>query len=472
MLKRTTLLFATLFVFFQSPTRAQSSDTVVYSLKYNSANKFVSITIEPPVPVESIEITIPRSAPGTYKMTNYDIYYQNIEAITVSSQKIKGEKGDGSYYTFESNSSKFKSISYTVDIEKMELELYSASASSKRRDDYLGLLGYSVFGVIPDFQENPIKLTIETDSDWPIFSTLAPSLNRKKGKSTYKTERFALLADGQYLLGKNLQLWSSTEGSTPLFVATYSETEVDLKEIGRRASISLAGLNEFYGFTPMPFYTVCYEFLNPITDKHNYGFSMEHMNSMTASLGTSAAVKSYDANPNIGSMIHHMGHAWVPLRSYGEGYRPFNWVTAPIIETIWLNEGFTWYIAYHEVLKSSTILDRFNRTLDEAPAYIQEMPLKNLSVLGSSQYSADFRIGRNLFSRGALIAAEMDELIKANTNGRKSFKDAALGLYRWTEKNKKAFEYDQIPVIMSKASDSDLSEVWNKWQKPPLRNKR
>ncbi len=64
---------------------------------------------------------------------------------------------------------------------------------------------------------------------------------------------------------------------------------------------------------------------------------------MTASMDISRAVIEYDSNANIGSIVHHMGHSWVPLRSYGTGYRPFEWQTAPIIETIWLNEGFaTW----------------------------------------------------------------------------------------------------------------------------------
>ena len=122
----------------------------------------------------------------------------------------------------------------------------------------------------------------------------------------------------------------------------------------------------------MPYYTMCFEFLKPVSELHSYGFSMEHLNSMTASLEISNAIKEYQENPKIGGIVHHMGHSWVPLRSYGTGYRPFEWQTTPIIETIWLNEGFIWYISYYNVLNNKNILDFFNKTIYEAPEYIQE----------------------------------------------------------------------------------------------------
>ena len=219
----------------------------------------------------------------------------------------------------------------------------------------------------------------------------------------------------------------------------------------------------------MPHYSMCYEFLNPVSDRHSYGFSMEHLNSMTASLSISSAIVEYKQNARIGGIVHHMGHSWLPLRSYGTGYRPFEWQTAPSIETIWLNEGFIWYVSYYNVLDNEAILDFFKETINLAPDYIQEKSLKDLSILGSTQYSLDFRIGKNLFSRGALLAHDLDILIQKETEGKKSFKDAILGLLKWTENNKRAFEYNEIELIMSKSTGVDLSDVWDNWQKP--RNK-
>jgi predicted metalloprotease with PDZ domain len=275
------------------------------------------------------------------------------------------------------------------------------------------------------------------------------------------------MLDAQYLLGNQVQIHRVEDAQIPLYVAAYSEVPIDIKEIGRRGKISLESLADYFGYVPMPHYTLCFEFLKPFSPDHGYGFSMEHLNSMTASFDTSRAIKRYDPDPPIGSMVHHIGHSWIPLRSYGTGYRPFEWGTAPIIETIWLNEGFIWYVMTI-VLDDIKRLDFFRRVTKFAPDYIKRKSLKELSQLGSSQYSLDFNIGRNLFSRGALMAYEMDMEIQNNTEREKSFKDALLGLLEWTEKNQRPFHYEEIEPILSNTTGVDLKNIWEKWQKPMI----
>lgn len=264
-------------------------------------------------------------------------------------------------------------------------------------------------------------------------------------------------------MGSDVQVFEVPDTEIPLFIAAYAETTIDIKELGRRALMSLDGLSEYFGYVPIPLYTLVYECLNPFSDKHSYGFSMEHMNSMTYTTHVRYAITEYDSEANIFGIVHHMGHSWIPLRSYGKGYRPFDWGSAPIIETIWLNEGFIWYVTT-DILDSPTTINFFNRTIRNAPEYIKTKSLRQLSQLGSSQYSGDFNIGKNLYSRGALMAMEMDNEIKKNTNNEKSFRDALLGLLNWTKENNRGFEYDEIEPILSQSSEVDLSEIWLKWQ--------
>ncbi len=414
----------------------------------------------------TVKLVIPRSGPGTYDLTNYLSFVDNVKGYTVSSKIRKGIVGEGSFFIFNEKDEFINKISYDVDIKKMESNLLGGFASSKLRDNYLGLLGYSVFGFVEGLENQPIVLKIKAYENWPIFSTLRPSTERKYGMDSYNVENFALLADAQYLLGNGVQILEVKKAPIPLFVAAYSEIFIDIEEIGRRGSLALNGLLNYFGYIPMPHYTLFYEFLDPISKRHDYGFNMEHMNSMSSSNATSKAIISYDPKARIGTIVHHMGHSWLPLRSYGSGYRPFEWQTAPLVETIWLNEGFIWYVSYYNIMDNKKILDFFNQTIDEAPVYIQKKSLKNLSFLGSTQYSLDFRIGKNLFSRGALLAHDLDVFIQKETNGQKSFKDVMLALLKWTELNNRAFEYHEIEPIISKSVGVDISSIWNHWQEP------
>ncbi len=465
-MKKITLQFLTILCFNVSFGQSE----ILYTLNHTPNSDKIEIILEfDALTTNAVKLVIPRSAPGTYELTNYLSFVDNVKGYSISGEVLNGIIGDGSFFTFEEEEEPLKKISYEVNVKKMELSLLGGFASSKMRENYLGILGYSVFGFVEGFENRAIVIDINTNKGWPIFSTLKPLIERKKGSDRYETENFALLADAQFLLGSAVQIFQVKESKIPLFVAAYAETPISLEEIGRRGLLSLNGLADYFGYIPMPNYTMCYEFLNPISEMHSYGFSMEHLNSMTASLSVSRAILQYEKDASIGGIVHHMGHSWLPLRSYGTGYRPFEWQTAPIIETIWLNEGFIWYISFYDVLDNKPILDFFKRTLKEAPDYIKEKSLKDLSILGSTQYSLDFRIGKNLFSRGALLAHDLDILIQKETEGKKSFKDAILGLLKWTENNKRAFKYIEIESIMSEATGVDLSGVWGKWQKP--RNK-
>ncbi len=467
-MKLRTLTILLFFICFTGVFGQNKSIKYVLKHSVNSEHIEISILLDS-LNTNQAMLMIPRSGPGTYDLTDYLAFFTNVKGYTESNNVLKGIIGRGSFFIFKEENEVLKKISYEVNIKKMENDLLGGFASSKLRDNYLGILGYSVFGFIDGLENNPIVLEINTHKDWPIFSTLKPSKNRKLGSAFYEINNYALLADAQYLLGTNVQILEINEAKIPLFVAVYSETPINIDEIGRRGLLTLKGLANYFGYVPMPHYTFCYEFLIPFSDRHSYGFSMEHLNSMTASFDTSRAIVEYDPKAQIGSMVHHMGHSWVPLRSYGTGYRPFEWQTAPLIETIWLNEGFTWYVAMYHVLENKSILKFFNNVLESAPMYIQKKSLRELSLLGSTQYSMDFNIGRNLFSRGALLAHQLDLEILKKTDGKKSFKDAMLALLRWTEINQRAFEYNEIESIISNGVGVDISEIWNRWQEPMIK---
>ena len=461
---RTALLL--LFLFTCSTTYAQS-DKVQYTLNHTIGSSKIEVIITCDSTINpDARLVIPRSGPGTYDLTNYMAFVENVKGYTSSGKMIKGGIGIGSFFDFEDNQEMLQKVSYEVDIEKMEATLLGGFASSKLRDNYLGILGYSMFGFIQGLEHNPISLTINTGQDWPIFSTLSPSSNRPTGEAIFVIDNYALLADAQFLLGKGVQVHQVKEAPIPLFVAVYAETPVNLEEIGRRGQVALNGLANYFGYIPMPHYSLCYEFLIPYSYQHDYGFSMEHMNSMTSSMDTSRAVTDYNPEARIGSIVHHIGHSWIPLRSYGTGYRPFEWQTAPLIETIWLNEGFIWYVANYHVLDNPKIINFFKQIISSAPDYIQTKSLTELSLLGSTQYSLDFNIGRNLYARGALMAHDIDLYIQQETNGEKSFQDALLALLKWTETNNRAFEYNEISQIITTGVGVDISEIWNSWQGP------
>ena len=83
------------------------------------------------------------------------------------------------------------------------------------------------------------------------------------------------------------------------------------------------------------------------------------------------------------------------------------------------NEGFIWFLCY-DTIHSQTIWNRLYNNSYKADDIIKRRPLIYLSETGSTLYVKDFRIGSALYSRGAMMAYEMNQLIKEKQAERKA----------------------------------------------------
>ncbi|MBK8044494.1 MAG: hypothetical protein IPK21_18645 [Haliscomenobacter sp.] len=152
---------------------------VSYTLYDTTASPKFAIHIDiDPIPADAARLIIPRSAPGTYSLTDYLPFVDQVRGLTAAGGVLEGAPGDGSYFSFSGKDQQITGIRYEVDVRLMEERLLDGSSSSKMRNNYLGILGYSVFGYIAGQEDRPIALTIETQAGWPIFSTLRPAVER------------------------------------------------------------------------------------------------------------------------------------------------------------------------------------------------------------------------------------------------------------------------------------------------------
>jgi predicted metalloprotease with PDZ domain len=414
-----------------------------------------------------------------YGEQQFDRYVDPVLAFSDAGSPMQVQRTDGPRWTIGKEGARVGHLEYEVNLARMEREILGASDSSRVRTAYVGLLGYSIFAFVEGFENDSIRLQIDGPADWPIFSTLAPQLPAATGSTATQAASFYVLADSQIAMGPKLQL-QRLKGNVPVFVAVYAEGEVDITLHGKVASEAMEQVIAYFGAAPFRHYTFLIELLRPLSSEHRYGFSMEHLDSSTYYLGMDRGITSKSTAEHIDrerfNFVHHVAHAWVPKRAYGEGYFPFTWELAPVIDTIWLSEGFVRYLAIEASSAGrpeseskayrQRMLNSLRRIVTESPPFIRRMTLVQLSRVGSTRYSEDFRTGRNLFSRGALMAAEMGDLIRQRSEGKKSFRDAMRNLMSWSARNRRAFRIDELPAIIAEGTGVDTREVMEKWLRP------
>jgi predicted metalloprotease with PDZ domain len=528
------LLIALVVLTFASVPAAAQQQQISYALRYSEPISYavryfeafsdrssdrIRVVISLPhgasAPVAPVTLVMPRAIPMGYGEQQFDRYLDPVFAFSEKGESLPVQRVDGPRWRIGGAGTRVGRIEYEVNLARMEREILGASDSSRVRPGYVGLLGYSIFAFVEGTENQSIRLQIDAPASWPVFSTLAPVTHplppggtdmnpprdgpkrRQVGRTpksrppalkldpgtasstTVAAANFYALADSQIAMGPKLQV-QQLKGTVPLFVAVYSEGEVDLQLEGELARDAMERVIAYFGSAPFPHYTVLIELLRPVSPQHSYGFSMEHLDSSTYYLGLERGITAKSSveqrERERFNFAHHIAHAWIPKRAYGEGYFPFTWELAPIIDTIWLSEGFVRYVAIEALSVGrgeagakgyrQRQLDGFRKILDESPAFIRRMSLVELSRVGSTRYSEDFRIGRNLFSRGALMAAEMDERIRERTAGKKTFRDAMRYLVTWSTKTRRAFTINELSSIIAAGTGVDTREVMEKWMRP------
>ena len=454
---------------------------IQYRLTYAAiGDRSVHVRIVLPSPQPApLELVMPRNYPGGYELVPYDSFVDDVAAFSAENKPLAVKRAaEGPRWVLGEKGDRLARVEYAVDLIGMEQQILSAVDTSKIRLRYASVLGYSAFAYIDGLDDSEIALQVEGPSGWPVFSTLAPRIPASIGSSVATASNYYALADSEVLMGPDLQL-RELDGPIKLILAAYLEEPDDLAIEGQLARTALDRVQQYFGDVPFPTYTVQLELLKPLAG-HDYSFSQEHLDSGTFSLGKEDAVSAGSTQADRDRMLlnyaHHMAHSWIPKRAYGEGYMPFVWEMPPIIDTIWFNEGFGRYAAISALAAGMPAaqgeefrranLRRLRAIVEQAPPFIRRMPTVVLSREASFLYSTDFRIGMNIFARGSLMAAEMDEQIRQETHGKNSLREALRALLARTEKEQRPFKIDELPAIFQRATGVDVHRVLERWLEP------
>ncbi len=424
-------------------------------------------------------LAIPRAIPMGYGEQPYDSFVDGLEAFGPGGRPLSISRGVGPRWVI-GGAGQLGIVRYKIDLRRLESDIHSASDASKARRGYVGLLGYSVLAYLEGLEERPVRLRVEAPERWPAFSTLAPAAPARLGGVVARADNYYSLADSQVLMGPDLEV-RRVDGEPPLFVASYAESVLDASLVAATGREALDALVAYFGSAPFRHYSIVVEVLRPVSPQHQYGFSMEHMDSGTFFLDERGALTDESPERQIRraryNYAHHIAHSWIPKRSYGHGYFPFTWSEAPILDTIWFSEGFAQYAALvalaeqmgedGDAYREAVVGSRFLETLAEAPDFIRAMDTVELSRVASTRYSEDFRTGSGSFSRGGMMAYEMDERIRAESGGARGLKDALRHIVAWSAGGSQAFGLEEIPQLLSQGSGVELKDIYDKWMAAP-----
>jgi predicted metalloprotease with PDZ domain len=442
---------------------------VAYHLEYAAPGApAIRVTLRLPAPLaEGGVLVMPRAVPMGYGEQPYDAFVTDVTATAADGRAVAVERQEGPRWRLGAGAA---GLAYTVDVRRMEAEVTAAADASKVRDGYVGLLGYSVFGFVEGFEDRPATLDIAGPPGWPVTSTLTPQAG--SARLSARAADFYALADSQVVMGPRVSMTEIADAGVPVRLLIYAEAPVDAARVARAAGAAFRQVSRYFGELPFTHYTILQEVLAPLSPRHHYNFSMEHLDSMTSSMAADRALTPRSAPEEDAraafNFAHHIAHAWVPKRASGAGYFPFQWELAPLLDTIWFAEGFGQYAAIAALgagmpdpaaYRENLIERRFRQTLRDAPRFLRRMGLVELSHVASTRYAEDFRTGQLVFSRGGLLAAAIDERVQRVTGGARSLVDVFRALRARQAGNGRGFAVEEFPAIVRAATGVDVADL-------------
>jgi predicted metalloprotease with PDZ domain len=459
--------------------RAQTSrDVMSYHVTYDTAaREFLSIELSWTTPLsEARALVMPRAIPMGYGEQRYDAFVSDVRAYANAVALPAPSREEGPRWRVPAHTTR---LTYRVDVQQMERDVRAASDASRLREGYVSALGYSIFAFLDGEETRSVHLRIEAPADWPVFSTLAPRTPAAIKAVDVQAVNFYALADSQIVMGPGAVFRRIADEPAPCYLAVYAEGPVDVARLATLAAQALQRVAAYFGGVPFSHYTIHQELLLPISPQHEYGMSMEHLDSSTyylaAATGLTADSPLAEEARVLYNFAHHIAHAWIPKRAYGPGYFPFQWELAPVLDSIWFAEGFGQYAAIMALaagtpdpaaFRDGMLSRRFRPNIATAPPFLKALPLIELSRVASTRYAEDFRTGRLLFSRGGLMAAAIDDRIQAETKGARSLRDALRFIVEWSARERRAFTLDELPGLIEQATSVQTRAVIDTWLRP------
>ena len=329
-----------------------ASALISYSLSYHPIPSLLDIELSlSPELGGNRDFVMPRAVPSGYSLQTYERFVQNVTARSADGVTLAVRRSDGPRWSIDSSGSGIARLCYTVALKTMEGEILSAVDSSRVRNNYVSILGYSVFGWLDGLQDEAVRVKVNAPSGWSVLMTLNPTLPLPIETASGVARNFYALADSQIVLGSNrsfeclnLSMGAVRRDLNLFCTSLYSEESLGLDfALVRSLSVSaMQNVLRYFNSQPFESYTMVLELLRPLSSAHSYGFSMEHLNSSSINVAFGRGVTNSSDADLIQrfqyNLAHHFAHSWLPKRAHGPLYLPFEFEIGPVESDIWFNE--------------------------------------------------------------------------------------------------------------------------------------
>jgi predicted metalloprotease with PDZ domain len=412
----------------------------------------VSLTVEPPKAVETIDFQMPRWSPGRYAVFDFAKNVQEVRAETSCPQTGTCSQGSvlpvtrvdtQTWRVFPQNAvSRGVTITYKVYANDL------SGTFSQLDARHANFNGGSIFMYVVGHKQDPVRLLINAPANWRILNAATERADQRE----WQFPNYDILIDTPTEIAPDFTVDEfKVDGKTHrVMVHSFGEERGQRAALARdiervvRAEIALMGMPDYDSYLFMLHF-------DPTAPR---GDGMEHLASTqiitTRPLGDKGVVE--DA---LDTAAHEFFHVWNVKRLRPVELGPWDFTRPVNTRSLWIAEGLTNYYGGLLQRRAGILNDeRYFRFLSGAIGSVENTPGNRLISAEEASLIASF-IDRtphyqrtnlaettvSYYSKGEVIGIVLDLLIRGKTGGRASLDDVMRRMYEEFYLNSPAATY-------------------------------
>lgn len=438
-------------------------------------NDQVPVTINPGrFTVETVTYRLPKVVQGTYSISDFGKYVENLKAFDYNGNELTVNKIDTNSWTI-ANATNLDYLTYWVN-DTFDVEVsggiggdtpFSPAGTNIEPDNYvLNLHGF--IGYFDSLKNNQYKLDVTAPADFVCTSALQnvsekTSDDGKTITTSYFAPRYFDITDNPMMYG-NLDVETFQVGDIKIVLSVFSPNQTHTaKQIGETMKTMMQAQKAYLGdIDSTPRYDI-YLYLSRGDADSPKGFgALEHHTSTVVVMPEGMPFEAL-AESMVDVVSHEFFHIVTPLSVHSEDVHYFDYNNPTFSKHLWMYEGVTEYFATlfqvdQGLVSEEEFYSKIMGKIQTASGMNDTMSFTIMSenVL-DEPYASQYY---NVYQKGALIGMCIDILMREESNGNRGILSLMKELSNKYGKNK-PFEDDKLIAEITAMTYPSVGEFLN-----------
>lgn len=402
----------------QSPTN--NSDTVRIQINIkNIKHDRAQVTIYPVKTTrDTLIYNMPKIVPGTYSISNFGRFVNNVVAYDVSGDALPVMQIDTNRWAV-ADASRLDHISYWVDdtYDYPGSDIFEPGGTEITAGKSVMLNAFGFVGYFDGMKDIPYLFQVIRPEKF-YGETSLERISSRDTLDTFAAKNYFTIHDCPILYcvpdTASMQI-----GDTRIGVAVYSPKNVVTSQevLNTVRDLFLATAKYLGGTLPVKRYSILVYLANGSTPSGQMG-ALEHNSSTTFVLPNAPIAALSQTIRDV--TAHEFMHIVTPLSIHSYEIGDFDFMDPKMSQNLWFYEGCTEYAAHHIQVKEGLItLEEFLKVMRDkmisAQTFDESIPFTEMSKNVLGKYKDQYG---NVYEKGALIGMALDLKLRKLSEGK------------------------------------------------------